>query len=98
MAARPRSVATALIAGTGKHARSFRPADQRFGIETRFEVFVADRQVFVEIEFRAEFGDQRLPLQNFSARGSGLQPFRQAVFAHGQARGGQQLEQAAAAK
>src|SRR5207244_294895 len=57
-----------------------------------------DRQVLAKIEFFTEFGDQFLTGKNHRFLRRSAKPVCQAIFSHGKARGGKQLEQTALAK
>src|SRR5580704_3717302 len=84
--------------GTGHFALAFGPADERFGIEAGAEFFAHDSEIALEVEIVAEFGDELLALKNCGARGWRFQPSCELVFAHGEASGGEEFEEAAAAE
>ena len=81
---------------TRQCARAFGPADQRFGIEARAEILAGQRDVFMQVDFGAQFNNERLPLENLRQPRRREQPLRKATFAHRKSRGGQQLEEAPA--
>src|SRR5205823_5934216 len=85
-------------AASRQDTRAFRPADQRFRIEPRAQIFSAQRNVFMQIEFRSELNDERLPLEDFRLGRWREQPLCQATFSHRQTCSGEQLEEAAAAE
>ena len=82
----------------GKQRRLLGPLAQRRRVEADAEVFAEHGEPFTEIEFLAQVDDDFLALEDFRDGRAVAEPFRQEFFAHGQARGGEQFEQAAGAE